>query len=1389
MAEMYRTAGRYDELFQVFKRLQDDQISGGSLNKIAAALTTQPLRKAWERDEASTTLARTIHTLLKIQLKYLDPTTQNIKLGETWSVEEQGAFLEQQLLYLCNQTKTSTSLSRLQLATFTTLLSIYDKKVYPIRRLRVLIELMSIRSDIHESLQAEVGKELRMDILKSHNVLRSDDASLQTYWLHYQALAISTVELRQDAPSLELLTNSISKWMSILKDCADLNALEREVDDVAGLIRHLQVIATFLQVQGLERLRITVLQVVNGLSEHMDSASGDDNIVISFVTLGSQWLHLGYSGRAGLALDKAHIHSDRNGTSGIPILQLHVAYAEYLLAIGNIEKAEEYLHRAQAIYSCDSAAKSGSSPTTPEEKASKTRLLATAYLVHSKLALTRGATHVALNHAKQSVRLLRRAWARVEEHIRRRDAASDEATLQSDVDRLATSVSKLKMSTVSISETAASLPPSSQSSFWTLIIPLFRSLNHLSEVYAHHGMFQETIYYAEQGYNMVKGFNSEAHQAMASTLMGNIYLRSGSLDKGSEMLLAAKEFSLPLEKSRDTALLAHYMGNMYGTLGDRDAELASYQVAENTVDLLLSDPPPTATQTGTDLEKGMEELSLSSSKGPAKRKAPDRSKPDVKGKKTSSRSKSPIPVVQPPISEECSPLRSLKSTILRSKVQVLNVMKQFKEAQKLLEGVTSSMKTQVEVVDHRLTIAKQLLLESLGYMTADPVYSVLQDSTISFPSVAVPSRGENIGDKLSVVKTTPPKRAPAGRSGRAQIRPKSAASTTCFEKLCQAQEYLMEAHSIAIVSSPMDLIHKLASLLNSVSILLSASGYSKGKAMASPAFASAGIEMARNLALRRERKTILLDSSPDSRPEDSSWPTVGPTEEIRSSLILSQDLSRFQKDYIDIIPSSWTAVSISLSESQNELVVTRLQAGQGPFVLRLPLGRHNSMDADEEVFGFEQGRSELSEIIKLANESAHSSRDTNSKEAKIAWWEEREELDARLKDLLENIEKVWLGGFTGIFSQHALRPDLLARFQKSFQNILNKHLPSRQKTKKRNASPCVTLDPRILDLFIGLGDASVEDADFSEPLTDLLYFVIDVLQFQGELNAYAEIDFDSIVVETQDALRYYHEAVHASSGVDDRRHTVLILDKALHAFPWESIPCMIGQAVSRLPSLGCLRERILLQQDEERGDSREGQYVDRNSGAYVLNPSGDLKNTQATFRKSLQALKEWDGTIEREPSEARIQINLASKDIFLYFGHGSGAQYIRAKEIRKLERCSVAFLMGCSSGTLSEVGEFEPYGPAMNYMHAGCPALVATLWDVTDKDIDRFAKTTFENWDLFEKEDNKSEKKGKGRKKGQASVKQRQSLIEAVSKGREACHLRYLNAAAVCVYGVPVYLR
>ena len=84
--------------------------------------------------------------------------------------------------------------------------------------------------------------------------------------------------------------------------------------------------------------------------------------------------------------------------------------------------------------------------------------------------------------------------------------------------------------------------------------------------------------------------------------------------------------------------------------------------------------------------------------------------------------------------------------------------------------------------------------------------------------------------------------------------------------------------------------------------------------------------------------------------------------------------------------------------------------------------------------------------------------------------------------------------------------------------------------------------------------------------------------------------------------------------------------------------------------------------------------------------------------------------------------------IEFYLCGGSGAQYIPRHEIQKLENCAATLLMGCSSGSLSLNGQYTPQGTHLSYLSAGSPVIVANLWEVTDKDIDRFGKAMLDAW-------------------------------------------------------------
>jgi separase len=472
-------------------------------------------------------------------------------------------------------------------------------------------------------------------------------------------------------------------------------------------------------------------------------------------------------------------------------------------------------------------------------------LISNAYLVYSTLALERGTPQAALAHAKQSVRLLRRAWANVEEQLNGSRPTTPEATSQNGTEKSAEELSQLNISQINIPTKSESQRFANGSSFWALITPLFRALSHLSGLFAHNGMFQETVYYAEQARKLVKDVGADAHLAMASAMLGSNWLRAGVLDKGSEFLIEAKNASIYIEQSRETAILSCHLGTMHGLLGDRDAEVKVYEDAEKVLEYIATpthiDNFVRTVDISDELEEKMSQMTISKRKPPVTRKAASR--PRTAGKrKTTAGATSPVEAI-PSVAEVCPQLTSLRARVLRQKAHTLMADKKYADALNLLHEAENFVKTHIEAVDHGLAIAKQLLLQSIEQMNADPVYSVLQDSTISFPSITGAAKTDKHGDRLFVAKVSPPRKLQGSKNSKDRALSKSPAPHSFFDKLRQAQEQLTEMHSVAMTFAPMASIHKISVLLNSVSILLSAAGQVKGRLLAHPGFASCSIGM------------------------------------------------------------------------------------------------------------------------------------------------------------------------------------------------------------------------------------------------------------------------------------------------------------------------------------------------------------------------------------------------------------------------------------------------------------------------------------------------------------------------------------------------------------------
>ncbi|XP_026569521.1 separin [Pseudonaja textilis] len=251
------------------------------------------------------------------------------------------------------------------------------------------------------------------------------------------------------------------------------------------------------------------------------------------------------------------------------------------------------------------------------------------------------------------------------------------------------------------------------------------------------------------------------------------------------------------------------------------------------------------------------------------------------------------------------------------------------------------------------------------------------------------------------------------------------------------------------------------------------------------------------------------------------------------------------------------------------------------------------------------------------------------------------------------------------------------------------------------------------------------------------------------------------------ALSLLQEAVgklKSYTGQAPSGHLVLVLDKHLQKLPWENIPCLSNQSITRLPSLHFLLSYSLTKKYQEETILNHG--VNSSSTFYVLNPHKNLPGTEKMFKEWFQGEPGWTGVVGEVPSTDQVPLALKERDLYIYAGHGAGARFVDS--ILKMNCRAVAFLFGCSSAALAVQGNLEGNGAILKFIMAGCPLVLGNLWDVTDRDIDRYMQALLNNW---------------------LKAGSRAPLLQHIIESRQAPKLRYMIGAAPIAYGLPVFLK
>ncbi|KAI4207997.1 MAG: hypothetical protein LQ348_000367 [Seirophora lacunosa] len=1414
-------AQQHGKAVEVYMKAMRLHVEQGVLQKAAMAAATQPVAVLFARQSDFTSLGRVLSAFPRLAVRNDTGTTgssvifNDDKLGPA----ERGVALEHQLSALISQSKSKPIVSQASQAVeyiASELLAVYVEETFPIRRSRVIETLLWMQTSRPEVLPRHVlDPFLDYRIGTSTGKLGGLDSGLQLLGPYLDASRDVALAMREECLVRKQrgLKKAFSAWYLLVERSHDLEALEARVGDPSAWLLHLELLVDYLDACGLSLLRRSTLQLLTTVREDFFPTLCVE-LAFDLVRLGLQHCRLGYHDKAGLLLHRVQKLADAGILTQEVFVWFYATYAEYLLSIGSIGKCEAHLARAQEIFE-SSETKHGQRIFSTDRSA-LLQLVAHVALLCTDLAARRGHHSTALLLARQSLKLAHQAWMSIGRRQKRSQMRTVNISGKGSIDGLAASLAEVKIAD-HISIEKASDTYSNGPACWRLVHQLHRAFLQVSRLYCKAGMFTDARYYSERSQKFAESVSAPGLAVMSAGHVADLLARSGNWGEAdSKFEVASSQFDL-LEEDQHVIEFRMNLANHHVAKGQASAAENICAAAEATLQRLLAldvsqqnlqqQPDLVALQGSLSqltLGKGMQNSQSLKKRAPPRN--PARGRPVTNSTGADERCSSDVIA-------SSSTLCQIRGICDRQRSVLAIHQGQLDQAMEFLVSAAKLYCTPEDALQNTGLIAQVHVSRGLEVLNSDPVYCVLHESTVSLPSVVAKKATEPVAPPKASLSKSRSRAVQGGAvgAGRRRVQAVTQASDSgAGDDFLHAQMEISKVFRSARSVCATDTLHRLSKIMSDALLKLSAlNTFPQDEGLgANPSNLLSIADMARSVAISRGQLAVQVDKMLPTGDKPLAWPDA---TEVRAQHLNMADqiLDPFalQEQCFDSMPHTWQVLTVSLSRTKGEILVSRTRCGQGPFILSLPLDRHSSRDSDEESFGYSQAKAELRDILTLADESTHNGPGMSGKGARSAWWEGRAALDARLKDFLTNMQNVWFGGFQGVFSQRFPARELLSRFQESLNVVMDNHLPSRRGLAKKQKSQQVSLDPRVTELFVALGDPA-SFSDMEEPLMDLLYFVVDILQFHGERNAYDEIDFDSMTIEVFDALRQYHDAAKKGDDQAAIEHTILILDKELHCFPWESLPCLDGHALTRLPSLSCLGDRLLQQQQQQQ----QGQHtngvgtemndkhrfcIDRRRGAFVLNPAGDLEATEAKFEQPLDHLPGWEGVIGSKPSEDQLKSYLEERDIFLYFGHGSGAQYIRSGTVRKLDKCAVALLMGCSSGKLTEAGEFEPYGTLMSYMQAGCPAVVATLWDVTDKDIDRFSEASLQKWGLFETTPptHGSPIKKNARARGKSKARQSPgpsstslSLDQAVAQGRGSCIFRYLNGAAPVVYGIPVFL-
>ena len=338
---LYESSGEHSKARITYAEALRSQIDAGILHN-EASISSSSLNQAIEKNDSLGFLCRLLHAYCRISIK-TSTKAESVNLvfdDDQLSPGQRGFLLECQFSTVASlvlDRRPSEDVHNVFNNLAASLLHIYTETEYPIRRLRVKTCLLQVQSTHPALFESTTMDQVLHKYDNAAPSAYGADTGLKGFLAHLLTCYDVCMAFFLALPKEDDLKPALISWSNIVQTCSDLRSLEDQVSDVPNWLLQLQSIADYCDAQGFEFERLSILHILTTV-HGMQTTAQPSQRLSALTALGLQFVRLGHSHEASLVLQRAERHADVSDTPEETMLRCYLAYAEYLISIGNVSK-------------------------------------------------------------------------------------------------------------------------------------------------------------------------------------------------------------------------------------------------------------------------------------------------------------------------------------------------------------------------------------------------------------------------------------------------------------------------------------------------------------------------------------------------------------------------------------------------------------------------------------------------------------------------------------------------------------------------------------------------------------------------------------------------------------------------------------------------------------------------------------------------------------------------------------------------------------------------------------------------------------------------------------------------------------------------------------------